>query len=103
MIIHPQTGDLCWDKPWSPWPEEGFSYEFAGPDAIRIWPVPRLKDARLVDCRCGRTGIQPCTQEALVRYIPGASISPDGRLTVTLPTLAEPVLYPTGSGEDEEA
>jgi hypothetical protein len=105
ITIHPQTGDLCWDKPWNPWPEEGFPHEVTdgvtGPYAARIWPVPRLKDARLVDCQCGRTGLQPATQEAMVRYIPGASLDADGRITVTIPTLAESVPYPTGSGEDE--
>jgi hypothetical protein len=105
VTIHPQTGDMCWNYPLAPWPEDGFPHEVTdgvtGPYADRIWSVPRLKDARLVDCRCGRTGLQPAAWEAMIRYIPGASIV-DGHLTITLPTLANPVLYPTGSGEDEE-
>ncbi len=87
------------------WPDPGFPHEepftigIARP-AAKVWPVPWLKDARLVEClACGKTGIQPRTAEAMARYIPGARLDGD---RLVLATALEPVPYPDGSGRDEE-
>jgi hypothetical protein len=100
LVVHPQTGEIC-DARRLPdfWPDGGFPIA-PSPEA-RVWPVPWLKGARLVDCgRCGKTGIQAATPADLVRYIPGAELNGDG--TIVLASALDPIALPDGSGRDEE-
>lgn len=103
FVIHPQIGSTCsaYEDRLVAWPFGEFHLEHDG--HVTIWPVPRIKGARLVDCRCGKTGIQPADWEAAVRYIPGAVlVERDGVVTMHLPSvLAGALARPTGSGEDE--
>lgn len=96
-VVHPQSMGICYGA-FSFWPDSGF----LGPDLfdqpeLVLWPVPRLKGARLVECRCGLTGLQPQTMEDLARYIPGARLEGNRLVLENNPLLK----YPDGSGEDE--
>jgi hypothetical protein len=100
LVIHPQTGGVCY-PPYSHghmvWPEDGFLHSLR--DLPTVWPVPRLKDARLVDCAvCRKTGIQARNIEAVARYLPGTAVE-EGKLIFRPLGMG---VYPTGSGEDEE-
>jgi len=106
FVIHPQDGSIC--ASWKPSSVDPYDLVTVGPpvEDVVIWSVPRIREARLVDCRrCGKTGVQPKTWEAVVRYIPGAVlVESEGVVTVHLPTaLAGRLDPPTGSGEDEES
>lgn len=103
IVIHPQSGTACYADRSFPWPDEGFPVPVSWREDVTIWPVPRIREARLVDCgKCNKTGIQPQTVEAAARYIPGAeAVIENGTFAIRMnPNPA--IAYPTGSGEDED-
>jgi hypothetical protein len=99
LVVHPQTGEIC-DALRLPdfWPDGGFPV--APSPEVRVWPVPWLKGARLVDCRCGKTGIQAATPADLARYVPGAKLNGDG--SIVLASALDAIALSDGSGRDEE-
>jgi hypothetical protein len=107
IVVHPQIPSVCQTDRYAAWPLEGINGPY--PFGMRregevLWPVPRIVDARIVDCSgCGKTGIQPKNWKALVRYIPGARLDPERPGAILFPDLMASIAYPTGDGEDEEA
>lgn len=99
LIIHPQTGSCCYsDRLLNGWPGD---FTFPS-EHVRIWPVPRIREARLVDCHCGKTGIQPQTLEAAARYLPGTDLVEENGQVRLVMSPNPSFQYPTGSGEDED-
>ncbi len=101
IVIHPQSGSICYAyRAPDIWPESGFPYFIKGTEQAKPWPVPWIKGARLVDCHCGKTGLQPRTHEDIVRYTPGTKL--EGDRIVFQPLLEVTYTLPDGSGRDEE-
>lgn len=97
IIIHPEGGNICSAYKIDPqdWISPGLT--LAGEISVRPWPVPRLREARLVRCHCNEVGIHPETPEAAQRYIPG-SVMRDGQLVLT----AGAMEWPQSDGSDEK-
>jgi hypothetical protein len=99
IVIHPQSGGIC---QFSVHADSFWPGGFAHSGYPKEWPAPDLKGARLVECKCGSTGIRPQTVQDAARYIPGGTLSEDGPYLTFAPVSPfSSYALPDGSGKDE--